>query len=126
MDVKIETFLAGWGGQLYYMDILLGQTYTNVIANLEVASPDTNTIIAWLRGGTALYHIQTTAPNLSVTPVIGTYRHLPDTQYETTYNPTTTIETVFQMVSHRRRILCGLDMWFTTNYRLPKTAAKQF
>lgn len=126
LDVKIETFLSGWGGQLYYMDILLGQTYTNVIANLEVAGPDTNTIIAWLRGGTAIYHIQTTAPNLSVTPVIGTYRHMPDTQYERVYEPTTTIETVFQRVNHRRRILCGPDMWSTTTFSLPKTATKQF
>jgi len=126
LDIKIEAFLWGWGGLLYYMDILLGQTYTNVVANIEVAYPDTNTIIMWLRGGGAIYHAQTTAPNVAIIPVIGDYKHLEGTTYERIYSPTTSVEAVFQRVSHRRRIACGYDVYHTTNYRTPKNAVKVY
>lgn len=126
LDVKIETFLNGWGGLLYYMDILLGQTYTNVIANIEVASPDTNTIIMWLRGGHAIYHVESTSPRLDVNAYIGDYKHLEGGQYERIYSPTKTIEDNFKRISSRRRFSCGYDVFATTDFRFPKNASKVY
>lgn len=126
LNLKIETYLAGWGGMIYYMDMLVSQTYSQVLADVQVIGPDTNTICVWLRGGGADYNFETTAPNVQVQVVLGTYVHMPGTSYTLSFPSRTTHESVFARTSYRRKIYAGVEIYKTNNYRMPSQATSQF
>lgn len=126
LNVKLENYLAGWGGVICYMDIMFSQTYAQVIADIQVAGPDTNTIIMWLRGGHAKYHLETTAPSVRINPVIGTFVHKEGTQYERSYPVKTSAEKLFVRNSRRNKIFGGINLYAGSTYNNPSTAKEVF
>lgn len=122
LDLKIAFRLTGWGGQEYYLEITHLRTYSYMVADITVASPDTNTLIVWLRGGHARYQFISEDPNLEPEVYIGDYIHMPGTQNERTYSPRTTVEPMWQK---NVRILTTLsEVYAGGGYRSPKDAYK--
>lgn len=124
LNLFIGNVLSGWGGQAYYLDITLGQSYSKMVADITVPGPDTDSIIVWLRGGHAQYRLITSNAALTATPYIGDYVNKPGTQYETTYSPKPAVEPLFDFTNDTRRFYTMPELYIGGGYRNPKYGNK--
>ncbi|NMB43391.1 MAG: hypothetical protein GX995_04585, partial [Clostridiales bacterium] len=129
LNLSIHYSLAGWGGQNYELQITLSQTYSKMVADVITASPDTSSIIVWLRGGDAQYQLRRQSKDVAVTVYDGVQNDLPfknkeGTQYETIYNSTTTIEDWFNFIGIRKLLTTENNLYIGGGYRNPKNSVK--
>lgn len=125
LQVYIDTHALGWGGMHYPMDIIMGQQYTTMVADIKIVEPATSIIIVWLRGGYARYKIVAEDTDMTVQVYHEEFLYKPRTEpeYWRRYVPRTTVEEGLNFIGLRRFNATG-EQYIQSGFRAPYAGNK--
>lgn len=112
--IDMRLCLVGWGGQQYHITGHMHQTYSKVLGDIICPGPATDTLVFLLRGGGAVYHIESDFP-LTPKVTLGRFdnsRNSGGQVYEGHVDPITTPAPNFNMIDFQYNFSTHKNMVF--------------